>query len=336
MNGVTNRATGLLLRRISASRGRVRRRTRAALVALVAIVAATGILVASPLAAAPAAHAADRASLTWSVTLGGRDVLTATSNKPIRLVPDAGSTLVIVVHNDGTVPIAIRGAVFEGRVIGLPFFSYKTTMNVTVAPGAQGVRQAFPLDLSDLGDQANGLIPARVRLLGDGRQVLATKNFVVDVRGRIMSVYGIFGLVIAIVTVMLALGVVFALARRKLPRNRWQRATQFLPAGAGIGFVATFTFSATRLLTPSATLWVPLVLLCAGGAFALGYLAPGPLDESADVQETSTRTRRGRQVATAVGVSGVTALMAHDAATSGDVGTYEPYEETDLHGDHGP
>jgi hypothetical protein len=93
------------------------------------------------------------------------------------------------------------------------------------------------------------------------------------------SVYGAFGLIVAGITAVVLAGLLVAIWRRQLPRNRWQRGVRFLPAGIGVGLVLTFTLSATRLLTPSATLWLPVLLICAGAAFMIGYLLPVGKDE---------------------------------------------------------
>ena len=87
------------------------------------------------------------------------------------------------------------------------------------------------------------------------------------------------------ITAVVLAALLVAIWRRQLPRNRWQRGVRFLPSGLGIGLVLTFTLSATRLLMPSTLWWLPLLLLCGGGAFLLGYLLPlgsdGPATEAA-------------------------------------------------------
>lgn len=288
---------------------RLLRRRRAAAAALLGVVLAV-----APVAAAPAAAGTDTGAtrVGWSGTkLGGVEVTTATSNAPVRLSPNEGTELLVKIVNTGAAPIQIDAVRLEGKVIGLPFFSYRTTVKMTLQPGEEGTR-SIPLDLSELGGQATGLIPSRLSLLGPGpdRQVLATQPFVVDVRGSLWSVYGLFGLMVAALTALLTIGVAVSLARRQLPANRWQRAMQFLPAGLGLGFTVTFTLSATRVLSPSAELWVPLVLGCGALAFVLGYLSPGP-EESLDPEAEAELRRRGRRSAVAgVAAAGVTAAAA--------------------------
>jgi len=225
--------------------------------------------------------------------------------------------------------VTVGAVVVEGRVIGLPFYSYKTRVGITLPPG-QATETGFDLDLSDLGDQATGLIPSRVRLLDAQRRVIAERDFVADVRGRALSVYGVFALVVAFMTALVILGLLATLSRRRLPENRWQRAMQFLPAGIGVGFTSTFTLSATRVLSPSPSLWVPLVLACAAVAFVLGYLAPGPegpdVDAARDDQAASASSglrRSGRRAAAAVSAGGVAALMATQDGDQPDGATYE-------------
>ena len=309
--------------------GRARSLVRSTLAAL----AAGALLMLVPAAAAPA-FAAEGKALSWRASLGGRDVLSGTGTNPIRLDPAANTELKLNVKNTGSVPLTVTAAVLEGRVIGLPFFSYKASLGgLQLAPG-QTIERAFPLDLSDLGDQATGLIPSRVRLLGASKEALATQSFVVDVRGRALSVYGVFGLVIAIVTIAIMVGLLISLARRRLPANRWQRAMQFLPVGVGIGFVATFTLSATRVLAPSAALWVPLVLICGAVAFVLGYLAPAPEADEADQVDGVPRQRGRRAAATtaAVGAGGAGAIFAEHQADAGSVGTYDGGTDDDGSG----
>ena len=176
-------------------------------------------------------------------------------------------------------------------MIGMAFFSYSTRLDVVLPPGTQTARQ-FDVDITDLTGQATGKLPATVSLIGPDRKVLDHQDFTVGVAGSMFSVYGAFGLIIAAITAIVLAGLLIAIWRRQLHRNRWQRGIRFLPAGVGIGLVLTFTVSATGLLAPSPALWLPVVLVCAGTAFLVGYLLPvgaepGGSDGSAP-QDTTT------------------------------------------------
>ena len=88
---------------------------------------------------------------------------------------------------------------------------------------------------------------------------------------------------VAASTVLLIGALLVAIARTGksdkvgLADNRWLRGLQFAIPGLGVGLTLTFTLSVTSLLLPSITAWLPIVVICAGGAFLLGYFLPiGP------------------------------------------------------------
>jgi hypothetical protein len=182
---------------------------------------------------------------------------------------------VISVENRSTQRVEVRNVRLEGRVLGMSFFSFTSQINLAVEPNATATR-TIRLDLGELGDQAVGLIPARMSLLAPDRSVVAETDVATDVRGSLVSAYGLFGLAVGLITLVLVAGLALEIAAHRLPPNRWRRAVRFLAPGLGIGLVATFTVSATRLLLPGATVWVPLVLVSGGVAFVIGYLTPTP------------------------------------------------------------
>jgi hypothetical protein len=155
----------------------------------------------------------------------------------------------------------------------MAFFSYAARLDVVLPPDSQTQRR-FDLDIGDLTSQAVGLIPAQVVLIDKDKNVISRQSLVVDVQGSTLSVYGVFGLIIAGITVVLIVSLLVSIWRRTLPRNRWSRALRFLPAGVGLGLVLTFTLSATGQLAPSARWWLPMVLIFGGAAFLIGYFLP--------------------------------------------------------------
>ena len=92
------------------------------------------------------------------------------------------------------------------------------------------------------------------------------------------SVYAVFGLGVLLLTIFSWAGALFALARRRLPLNRWQRAMRFLPAGIGTGLVAVISLSVLKLMAPSPAAEIPFILGSAAAALLLGYLTPHPGD----------------------------------------------------------
>ena len=239
------------------------------------------------------------AAADWQATIDGHDVSTANSSSPIPLTAGRDARVLLSVTNPGSDAVTIRTLRLEGRVLGMSFFAFSTRIDLDVAAGATEQR-TIQLDLSDLGDQAVGLIPGQLSLLGADRTVISQRSLATDVRGSLHSAYGIFGLAVALVTLVLILSLAVEIARHQLPLNRWRRAVRFLAPGVGIGLTATFTLSATRILIPSATVWVPLVLGCGVVAFLIGYLTPTPDHEDAYQDEDYDYRSRSGPVRTAL------------------------------------
>ncbi|MGB7424744.1 MAG: hypothetical protein WA903_07565, partial [Ornithinimicrobium sp.] len=259
------------------SSGHLPRRTEV-LVALVLALTSLGV-------AHPALAQTD-SELGWSVTINERSVDDINSNEPLRLVPADGAFVEIELANPGETVVTVRNVRLDGQVMGLTMYNYTTRVDIEMPPDSITLRR-IELDLLDLSEQAVGLIPSRVQLLDDDRSVLLEESFPADVRGSANSVYGVFALAVAGITAVLLGTLLWAIVRHRLPRNRWQRAMHFVPVGVGIGFVLTFTLSATRQLAPSAGSWVTLVFICGAVALAVGYFLPlgGTDDVAADGQD---------------------------------------------------
>lgn len=225
--------------------------------------------------------------LDVQTTLGGASLKAAGANSPIALRPTDSTVVTVRVTNKGSSPVEVRSVRLNARVLGLAFFSYTTRVDLTVAPGATGTR-TFALDLGDLDGQATGLLPAELALLAPDRSVLASEHGTVDVKGKLLSVYGVFGLAVAAITALLVLTLVLRLVRRTLPDNRWARALRFAVPGLGLGLTVTFTLGVLRVVVPS--LGTSIAFLVGGlvVGFVLGYLTPAPGDE-ADRDELDER-----------------------------------------------
>ncbi|GAA3439837.1 hypothetical protein [Kutzneria kofuensis] len=88
----------------------------------------------------------------------------------------------------------------SGTALALTFFAYDTTLPFDIAAHGRATR-TFGLDLADLDGQAIGLLPASVELFDVGRNELAAVDTVTDVRGSILSVYGVFGIAVLLLTI---------------------------------------------------------------------------------------------------------------------------------------
>lgn len=250
-----------------------RRRTAAAVAPLV-------LLVVTFLDAAVAhpAYAAVR-GVTVNATIDGKRLRESTETRPIRLSPRKSAQLVIEVVNKSSRPIDVRTVRLEGKVLGLTFFAYDTAVAMTVAPGATGSRR-FPLDLGDVGRQATGLVPASIKLLDASRHPVVQEAGVVDVRGSLLSVFGFFGVGVALLTLVWWLGALVALARRRLAPERWRRALRFMTPGIGVGLLFCFTLAAARVTVPTVGLWAIAVIVSAAVFAGVGSVTPGPDSEA--------------------------------------------------------
>ena len=221
---------------------------------------------------------------------------------PVNLSPDHPASVSLRVADSTATPVTITTVRIQGTVIGLTFFSYDTSVNLRVRAGTT---LHFVLDTSGLGGQAVGLIPGSVKLLDARHDVVASQSMVTDVHGSLISVYGLFGLALLILTILAFADVLLAIARHRMSPNRWRRALRFLAPGIGLGLVLVFTLSALAVWVPSPGTWLVTVVVSAVVFFVLGYLSPTPrvteedddedLDESEFLVSTSTgATEEGR------------------------------------------
>lgn len=223
-------------------------------------------------------------AVQWEATIDGRPVSEIDSNNPLRLDPQEGATLTLDLTNDSAQEVLVRSVRLDGTVMGLTMFNFTTRIDVLMPPNSETTR-TIDIDLIDLAGQATGLIPSRLLLFDDERNVLQEASFPADIRGSANSVYGIFGFAVLGITLVLLGSLLLAIRRTELPENRWKRAMRFVPVGVGLGFVLTFTLSATRQLTPSAGSWTTVVLLCAAGALAIGYFLPIGVGDDQDASD---------------------------------------------------
>ena len=217
----------------------------------------------SRLAVAVAATWSDPAGASGAVasqaTINGVAVAHSSGQHPVPLDPQRPGVVTLRITNAGGSFTTIHTVRIEGKVVGLTFFSYDTSVNLGVSGGSStGLR--FVLDLSGLGGQATGLIPGSVQLLDAQHQVVASQSMVTDVHGSLVSVYGLFGLALLILTVLAIVDVFLAMARHRLPQNRWRRALRFMTPGIGIGLVLVFTLSALRVWVPSPGTWLTMIV----------------------------------------------------------------------------
>ena len=243
---------------------------------IVAALLATAMLSSVPLATGAAGATG---GISISATINGHAAKSGAD--AIKLSPSSSGAVDVTIRNNTASTIEVRTVRLAGRVMGLVFFAYDTSVEISLPPNTEQTRHLV-IDLTGLRGQAIGLVPSELDILGPGRHSLASRDFVVDVRGSMWSVYGIFGLAILALTIMWSTGVMLALARGTLHPNRWRRAMRFLVSGLGLGLVFVFTLSALRIVAPTAGVWIPIVVGAAVVLFGAGYLTPTPGGDGED------------------------------------------------------
>lgn len=201
------------------------------------------------------------------------------------LDPAKTTKVSVTVRNDTNTTKRVKTVRLSGTALALTFFAYDTTVPFEVPANSTETR-TFPLEPTDLGAQAIGLLPVTIEVIDPQREVIAAVEATGDVKGSLWSVYGAFGLGVLVLTALSWLGALIALARRRLPANRWQRAMRFLPAGIGTGLVAVISLSVLRLIAPSPSAEIPFVVGAAAVAFILGYVTPHPGEQQPSEMET--------------------------------------------------
>jgi hypothetical protein len=222
--------------------------------------------------------AAQSDGVTVSATANGHSVNASSSDEPVRLRPGEPVDVVIELANPTAAPVEVRQVELVGRVVGLNFFTYATSVDFTVASGSTDSFH-YRLDLTGLRGQATGLMGGQLTVRGASGDPIAAVPMVTDVRGSVLSVYGLFGIALLVLTVLALVDAAFGIARHRLSANRWQRGLRLLAPGIGVGLVLTFSASVARLWVPDSGRWLLLCSLTAAAFFAIGYFAPVPGDE---------------------------------------------------------
>lgn len=253
----------------------------------VAVALAAGMFLAGT---APAAAQGSDDPLVLTATMDGQDI----SGRTMVITPKRPVQLGVTVTNSGSAAVRVRSIRFSGTALALTFFAYDTTLPFDV-PAHGRVTRTFGLDLADLDGQAIGLLPASVQLFDVDRAEIADVSTVTDVRGSILSVYGIFGIAVLALTIAAWATCLLALARHRLPANRWRRALRFMPAGFGTGLVAVVTLSVLRIIPPEPTVEIPIIVGTTVIGLVLGYLTPHPLPPPAEPE--TKRIQLTREVA---------------------------------------
>ncbi|WP_433726354.1 hypothetical protein ACQP0C_32905 [Nocardia sp. CA-129566] len=210
-----------------------------------------------------------------SATIDDHDIADTTAAEPLRLQPNSTIRVAIALTNNTPAAVRIRRVDLAGHVLGLSFFSYSTAVELSIAPGKSDALR-YRLDLTGLDGQATGLIVADLAVIGADGARIASIPLDTDVRGSLWSVYGLFGIALAVLTMLAIADAALAIARHRLSTNRWQRGLRLLAPGGGIGLVFGFTASVARWWVPDTGLWLAVAAVAAVVGYLLGYCSPTP------------------------------------------------------------
>src|SRR5262245_3329550 len=115
-----------------------------------------------------------------------------------------------------------------------------------------------------------------VALVGDNGDRIAWMPMITDVRGSLLSVYGLFGIALLVLTVLASVDAALAIRRHRLSGSRWLRGLRLLTPGVGVGLVLLFTATVLGLWVPPTPVWLVIAAGTAAAFFALGYVTPTP------------------------------------------------------------
>ena len=235
--------------------------------------------------AVPGGGAAGDDGLVIEGTIAGTDIATADSEDPVPLDPNELIPVHLTIRNEGDQVEEIRYVRLEGKALGLTFLTYDLGVRARLDPGER-TEIDTALDFFDLDSQATGYLGTSLRVYDRDGHVLAEEGFVVDVLGKATSTLGAFAFIVLGLAAFSVIVLIINTVRRRLPANRFVRGMQFAMAGGAIGVTLSLGVSILRIAFADVEAWVPLVFLPTVIAFALGYVAPGPLQRSIrDVQE---------------------------------------------------
>jgi hypothetical protein len=253
-------------------------------VLLLAALTVVGLGALAPAWASAPRSTTQRSGVSFTAALDGQRLDLSSSGDPIVLDPDRSSTLAIEMRNNTDQPLTVRQVQLRGKAFGITILAYDVTINAKFAPGERTTVDV-PVEFVDLGQQADGLLPATIRLISPDRTELAARDFTVDVRGSATSLMADFTLVLAIATSASIATIWIAIGRRRLPPNRWRRGLRFALVGAGVGVTLTLFLAELLLVTPKGSVWIPLLVVPTVGTFLVGWFSPGPPSEDEDEVE---------------------------------------------------
>jgi hypothetical protein len=202
-----------------------------------------------------------------------------------------------------------------GRSIGATVFSSEIAIGAQLDPDETETR-TIELDLRGVTDQANGLFEGEVQMLDPDRNVMASQDVVWDVKGSMTSLFGLFAIMLLVVTVILTAFSFRDLATGRLSKNRWWRGVRFAFVGLAIGATILVWLSVLRLVAPTAVIAYPLLLVLGIAGFVLGSFSPDPTRGLEDEDDDEDQDEFDRETTRMEAASNNTSVTTPDPAVT--------------------
>ncbi len=228
---------------------------------------------------------------------------------------DGQVPLEVTINNGSSDPVTVSAVRLVGRSIGATVFSSEIAIGAQLDPGESQTR-TIQLDLRGITDQANGLFEGSVQLLDPDRNTIASTDAVWDVRGSMTSLFGLFAIMLLVVTIILTAFSFRDLATGRLSKNRWWRGVRFAFVGLSIGATILVWMSVLRLVAPRAVIAYPLLLVLGIAGFVLGSLSPDPTRDLEDEDEDEDEDEYDRDTARMDAASNDTSVTNPDPAVT--------------------
>jgi hypothetical protein len=252
-------------------------------------------------------------SVSFVMIIDGQDVSESSGSDPIEV--DGEVPLEVTIENISDEPVTVQAIRLLGRSLGATVFSSEIAIGAELDPDESETR-SIELDLRGVTDQANGLFEGEVQMLDPDRNVMAAQDVVWDVKGSMTSLFGLFAIMLLVVTVIFTAFSFRDLATGRLSRNRWWRGVRFAFVGLAIGATILVWLSVLRLVAPTAVVAYPLLLVLGIAGFVLGSFSPDPTRGLDDEDDDEDDEEFDRATARMDAASNETAVTTPDPAVT--------------------
>lgn len=229
----------------------------------------TGAIVSSFLLAASASFAQEGPQVL--VRLDGAAVNGSPS--PLRIDASEPVQLAVRVDNPTADPIVVSHVRLRVRALGITYLGARADIDGSVPAGAN---RSFRAVLDVRGFGALGLLPASVEVMDARGALIATTRMTADVRGSILSGFGLLGIALMVITLLGLATLCTRVLQDRMPSDPATRARLYAAVGIGGGASIAFLGAVGRVVSMRAG---TTVLLMIAGAAVLAAIGVGSSSE---------------------------------------------------------